>query len=99
MKKVAMVISSAALIGILIYNIPTMRIKLYEREVDSLAYTYRVYQSDVCPNRATLRDIRDEYLKTINSGNVNKLLWVNNKFDSRFMGTCLQSSPHRGNYQ
>lgn len=94
MKIIAMSLSSAVIIGALISYAPAIRIHSYEREVDSLAFSYRVYESDVCPNKSKLGKIRDEYAAT--TTNINKLMWINNEFDMRFMLTCLESSPHRG---
>lgn len=92
---------SAALvvIGVGLYNIPLIKTKSYEREVDSLAFSYRVYSSQVCPNRKILKDIRTEYESTVSRSNVTKLGWIHDNFDSRFMGTCLQLNPHRGDYR
>lgn len=94
MKILAMLVSSAVIIVLLISYVPTLRIKSYEREVDSLAFAYRVYESDVCPNKSKLKAIREDYAK--DETNLNKLLWVNKEFDLRFMSTCLESNPHRG---
>ncbi|EQA7786728.1 hypothetical protein ACX818_001322 [Acinetobacter baumannii] len=98
MKKLVLVVVLIS-IGILVHQLPKIKIKAYEREVDSLAFSYRVYKSSVCPNRKILKDIRDDYISTINEGNVTKLGWVNDNFDKRFMGTCLQLNPHRGEYE
>ncbi|CAL4858397.1 hypothetical protein BRC2024_KWYBBTRE_CDS_0255 [Acinetobacter phage vB_AbaM_AB-Navy-v2] len=99
MKKMVLIASSLILLGVGIYYIPAIKIKTYEHEVDSLAFSYRVYKSSVCPNRAILKEIRDDYVSTVNNNNVTKLGWINDNFDSRFMETCLQLNPHRGEYQ
>lgn len=99
MKKMTIALSSLVIIGAIIYELPTIKAKSYEREVDSLAFSYRVYSSSICPNRVILKGIRDDYIKTIDEGNVSKLSWVNTNFDRRFMSTCLQMNPHRGEYR
>ncbi|AFL47441.1 hypothetical protein ZZ1p0138 [Acinetobacter phage ZZ1] len=99
MKKITLSLVVITAIGIGIYNIPTIKTKTYEREVDSLAFSYRVYNSQLCPNRKILRGIRSDYESTVDRNNVVKLAWIYNNFDQRFMSTCLQLNPHRGEYQ
>ncbi|ADG60035.1 hypothetical protein Acj9p135 [Acinetobacter phage Acj9] len=99
MKTMTLVMSTLIISsGILIYNLPALKTKAYEREVDALAFSYRVHKSQICPNRAILKSLRTDYSSTIQVNNLNKLLWVNNNFDDRFMQTCLASGPHRGVY-
>lgn len=97
MKKMALVIVVLASLGIA-YKLPSLKTKSWEKEVDALAISYRVYESQICPNREILSKIRLDYIKTIDPSNMDKLIWTNNNFDSRFMSTCLNSSPHRGVY-
>ncbi|CAL1778009.1 hypothetical protein BRC2024_QFGIOCBO_CDS_0225 [Acinetobacter phage vB_AbaM_PhT2-v2] len=99
MKKLVLIASSLILVGLGIHYAPIIQVKSYEREVDSLAFSYRVYKSSICPNRAILKEIRDDYVTTINKNNVTKLGWTNDNFDRRFMGTCLELNPHRGEYR
>lgn len=99
MKKMALVMSTLILAGgVLIYHIPALKTKTYEREVESLAFSYRVHKSQICPNQAILKSIRTDYIKSVPHNNVSKLLWVNNNFDELFMLACLRSSPHRGEF-
>ncbi len=99
--KITSILLVALLIvtGIGIYNIPLIKTKSYEREVDALAFSYRVYSSSVCPNRTILKNIRDEYESTVSKSNVTKIAWINNNFDSYFMSACLELNPHRGDYK
>ena len=95
MKIVALIISAFIIVGVINY-IPKLKVKAYEDEIDSLAFSYRVYKSNICPNRKILHDIREEYIRTIDQGNVSKLGWVNDNFDNRFMSSCLLLNPHNG---
>lgn len=99
MKKGPLVLTAIVVVAVGVYNIPLIKTKSYEREVDSLAFSYRVYNSQVCPNRKILKDIRSEYEATTSRSNVTKLAWIHDNFDARFMGTCLQLNPHRGEYR
>lgn len=99
MKKITIAIIAFAILGTGIYNIPKIKTKSYEREVESLAFSYRVYNSHLCPNRKILRDIRNDYELMVDRNNVVKLAWIHNHFDQHFMSTCLQLNPHRGEYQ
>ena len=95
MKLLLTIVITLFLIAVGVKYVPVLKIKSYEREVDSLAFSYRVYESKICPNRKILGDIRNEYMKTVEEGQITKITWINDNFDSRFMQKCLSMNPYR----
>lgn len=98
MKKALIVIGLIVIICSTVYIAPKIKIRQYTKEIESIAFSYRVYKSSVCPNKTVLTEIKNEYMTSIDESDVSKRNWAQLNFEDVFTNKCRELNPHREEY-
>ena len=98
MKKALIVIGLIVIVCSCVYMAPKIKIRQYTKEIESIAFSYRVYKSSVCPNQTVLTEIKNEYMASIDESDVSKRNWSQMNFEEVFIDKCRELNPHREEY-
>lgn len=98
MKKALIVIGLIVIVLAGFYFAPKIKVRQYTKEIESIAFSYRVYKSSVCPNKTVLSEIKKEYMASIDESDVTKRNWSQLNFEEVFTTKCRELNPHREEY-